>query len=79
MVMRIPPVRIDIILESNPLKSTMLVGGLAVRAGKAADLGRSRQKLAEENLQMGGFELGWGDLFGGGLSLHIKSRKVPKP
>ena len=28
--MRIPPLEIKIMLESNPLRSTMLVGGLAV-------------------------------------------------
>ena len=30
MDMIIPPLRIKIMLESNPLKSTILVGGLAV-------------------------------------------------
>ena len=28
--MRIPPLKIKIVLESNPLKSTILVGGLGV-------------------------------------------------
>ena len=32
MDMIIPPLRIKIVLESNPLKSTMLVGRLAVVA-----------------------------------------------
>ena len=32
MGLRIPPLKINIMLESNPLKSTMLVRGLAVAA-----------------------------------------------
>ena len=32
MYKRIPPLQINIILESNPPKSTMLVGGLGVPA-----------------------------------------------
>ena len=33
MGLGIPPIRIKIVLESNPLKPTMLVGGLAVCTG----------------------------------------------
>ena len=35
MDMRIPPLEIKIMLESNPVKSTMLVGGLGVIAIRA--------------------------------------------
>ena len=34
--MRIPPLLIKVMLESNTLKSTMFVGGLAVRTPKTA-------------------------------------------
>ena len=37
MDMRIPPLKLNIMLESNPLKSTMLVGRLAV-AGAFCDV-----------------------------------------
>ena len=37
MGLGIPPIQIKIMLESNPLKSTMLVGGLAVLADASTD------------------------------------------
>ena len=38
MDMRIPPLRIKIMLESNPLRSIMLVQRLAVRRPKASSV-----------------------------------------
>ena len=41
MDMRIPPVKLKILLESNPLKSRILVRGLAVLSGVLAVLAGS--------------------------------------
>ena len=38
MGLGIPPLRIKIMLESNPLKSTMLVGGLGVVTLRSAQV-----------------------------------------
>ena len=50
--MRIPPLEINILLESNPLKPTMLVGGLGVPVAEREGPGlgptaRPRQELRE--------------------------------
>ena len=39
MGLGIPPLRIDIMLESNPRTSTILVGGLAVCASEVSRIG----------------------------------------
>ena len=47
MYLRIPPLEIKIMLESNPVKSTMLVGGLGVAY--------ARVRAAADEYNRGGF------------------------
>ena len=55
MGLGIPPLRIKITLESNPLKSTMLVGGLAAPRSQGAAQPSSRDRRAEVRKRYAGY------------------------